>query len=223
MLKAVLLDVDGTLFDTERLFMDGWLRAANEKGYPMTPEHTIQFHGRGQQRNGIAFREWFGEDADYWGTRALRQKYVEEHIAEHGVPLKPGLFEFLKFLKGNGLKVVLATGTVRPEAQPRWEKSGILRYVDASICGDEVTENKPDPEIFLKAAALVDVDPKDCIVFEDSDSGLHAARSAGCFVTMVPDLDPVTDELLDGIVDRVCPSLTDAIEMMKETFDLKNV
>ncbi len=221
MLKAVLLDVDGTLFDTERLFMDGWLKAANEKGYPMTPEHTIQFHGRGQQRNGVAFREWFGEDADYWGTRALRQKYVEEHIAKHGVPLKPGLFEFMRFLKRNDLKVVLATGTVRPEAQPRWEKVGLLDFVDASICGDEVTENKPDPEIFLRAAALADTAPKDCIVFEDSDSGLHAAKAAGCFVAMVPDLDPVTDELRNEIVDEVCPSLLDAIDMMCRRFGLQ--
>ncbi len=216
MLKAVLLDVDGTLFDTERLFTDGWLRAAKEKGYPMTVEHAISFHGKGQKVNGQAFCGWFGEDADYWGTRALRQKYVEAEIARHGVPIKEGLFAFLDFLKENDIKIALATGTVRPEAQPRWEKAGIMKYVDASVCGDEVINNKPDPEIFLKAAEKLGVDPHDCAVLEDSDSGLHAAREAGAYVIMVPDMDPVTEELKNGIVDAVCPSLTDAIEHIRE-------
>lgn len=220
MVKAALLDVDGTLFDTERLFMEGWKRAGKVKGYPLTDEQIIAFHGRGQQRNGVAFCEWFGEDADYWGTRALRLEYVEQEIAKHGVPLKTGLFEFLKFLKANGITVVLATGTVRSEAEPRWQKAGIMDYVDASVCGDEVTLNKPHPEIFQKAAALANADPADCIVFEDSDNGLRAAKAAGAFVVMVPDLDPVTDDLRKDVVDRICPTLLDAVEMMKETFDL---
>ncbi len=218
MFKAALLDVDGTLFDTERLFMMGWKRAGEEMGYPLTEEQLITFHGRGQIRNGEAFREWFGEDADYWGTRALRQKYVNEYIAEHGVPLKPGLFPFLNYLKQQNLKIVLATGTVRCEAYPRWVSSGIIEYIDASICGDEVEKNKPDPDIFLKAAALADADPSECIVFEDSDNGLRASKSAGCYTVMVPDMDPVTEELKASIVDQVCPSLIDAVEMMKTLF-----
>ncbi len=216
MLQAVLLDVDGTLFDTERLFMRGWLKASKEKGYPLTEEQTIQFHGRGQKRNGEAFKEWFGEDADYWGTRALRQKYVEEEIAKNGVPVKPGLYEFMEFLTENKIKIALATGTVRPEAQPRWIKADIMKYVDASICGDEVENNKPDPEIFLKAAEKLGVDPRNCAVLEDSVSGLYAAKAAGAHVIMVPDMDPPTDELRENVVDVVCPSLLDVIDYMKE-------
>ncbi len=221
MIKAALLDVDGTLFDTERLFMAGWKKAAKEYGVPLTDEMIIQFHGRGAKRNEQAWHEWFGEDSDYAYCRQLRLEYVEEQIALHGVPLKPGLFEFLDFLKRNDIKIVPATGTIRAEAYPRWKSAGILDYIDASVCGDEVERTKPDPDTFLKAAALVNADPKDCIVLEDSDNGLRAAHAAGCYTVMVPDLDPVTADLKNNICDAVCPSMFEVIELMKKNWGLE--
>lgn len=218
MLKGVLLDVDGTLLDTERLFMDGWLRAARELHYPLRYEQVLFFHGKGVHENGVTFRKWFGADADYESTRALRQNYVEERIAAEGVPTKPGLFVFLDYLREKGLKIALATGTVRQEAAPRWEKAGLLPYVDASVCGDEVTHNKPDPEIFLRAASLLGVPPQDCIVFEDSPAGLAAGRAAGCRTCMIPDMEPATEKLRETLADYVCDSLSAAAEMLEKEF-----
>ncbi len=218
MLKAVLLDVDGTLFDTERLFMDGWLRASREFGYPMTYEQILFFHGKGQKENEASFLEWFGENADYWAVRALRQKYVEEMIAKDGVPLKPGLFEFLNFLKQQNIKIALATGTIRKEGLPRWEKSGLLPYIDASVCGDEVSHNKPDPEIFLKAAEKLSVAPEDCLVFEDSQAGLLAGHRAGCKVCLIPDMEEASEDIRKEAVDYVCSSLLEAIDLIRNEF-----
>lgn len=214
MLKAVLLDVDGTLFDTEQLFMKGWLRASREKGYPMSYEQVLFFHGKGQKENGESFRAWFGADADYWGVRALRQAYVEEMIARDGVPVKPGLFEFLDFCRESGLKIALATGTMRKEGEPRWEKAGILPYIDASVCGDEVSKNKPNPEIFLTAAEKLGVESRDCMVFEDSHAGLRAGRAAGCKTCMIPDMEPLTEDIR-GEIDAACGSLLEAIEILR--------
>ncbi len=220
MLEAALLDVDGTLFDTERIYAKGWEAAAKELHVPLTKEQIISFHGKGQIANSKAFQEWFGDTADYWALRKRRVEYVEKWIDKHGVPKKPGLMEFLNFLKKNQIKIVLATGTRRAEAEPRWKKGGIVPYIDASVCGDEVEKNKPDPEIFLKAASLVHADPKNCIVFEDSISGLEGGKAAGCHVYMVPDMDPPT-ERAGKICDRIVPDLEQAIVEMREQFGLK--
>ncbi|MDO4616053.1 MAG: HAD family phosphatase [Lachnospiraceae bacterium] len=221
MLQAALIDVDGTLFDTERLFLQAWLHAGSAKGYPITEAHLLQFHGRGHTENCRSFQEWFGDDADYWGSRKIFEEYVERTIAEAGVPLKPGLHEFLDFLQKNGITIILATGTERSEAEPRWKAAEIDRYIQGSICGDEIENSKPNPEIFLRAAALAGAAPSECIVFEDSVNGLRAARSAGCYTVMVPDLDPVTDELRQTIADEVCHSLFDGIEMLRLRFGMQ--
>lgn len=220
MLEAALLDVDGTLFNTEQLFAKGWQFAAKEKNVPLTMEQIISFHGKGHNANSIEFHKWFGDTADYWELRRIRKSYVDRWISEYGVPKKSGLMEFLDFLKRNKIKISLATGTDRVEAEPRWEKAGIIPYLDGSVCGDEVTRNKPEPEIFLKAAALVHADPKNCVVFEDSISGLEAGKAAGCHVYMVPDMDPPTQRARE-ICDHIVPDLFHAITEMQKQFGLK--
>lgn len=215
MIRAAILDVDGTLFDTERLFMEGWLLAGSRMGYPLTKEMINCFHGRGQLENEKTFYKWFGPDADYWGARKIRIEYVNNKIAEHGVPTKPGLFEFLKSLKEQGIRIALATGTIRAEAQPRWEKAGLSSYIEASVCGDEVTENKPNPEIFLRAASLLQTPPSECVVVEDSTAGLFAAKNAGATAIMVPDLEEPTEELR-RICDRIVPNLSAASMAIRE-------
>ncbi len=217
MLKAALLDVDGTLFDTERLYTEGWRYAAKVTGYPLTDQMICAFHGRGAKANKLTFLDWFGQDADYDGARAIRQTYFYDQIEQHGLPLKPGLFEFLNFLKDHGVGICLATGTARSEAQPRWEMGGLAPYIDGAVCGDEVLHSKPEPDIFLKAVQLVGQRPEDCLVVEDSRNGLLAGRKAGCSVYMVPDLDPVTDEL-KTVCDRIVPDLFSAIEAIREDF-----
>lgn len=216
MLRGVLLDVDGTLLDTERLFMDAWLRAGREMGYPISYEQVLFFHGKGQIENGITFREWFGKDADYEGTRELRQKYVEERIALEGVPVKPGLHEFLKKMKALKIKIALATGTIRAEGEPRWRSAGLIPYADASVCGDEVKHNKPNPEIFLKAAELIGISPGECMVLEDSHAGLRAGRGAGCTTCMIPDMEPATEEIHRKYADYVCDSLSEAAAIIEK-------
>lgn len=219
MLEAALLDVDGTLFNTERLFAIGWQIAAHKKNVPLTMEQIISFHGKGHNANSIAFHSWFGDTADYWELRQIRKDYVNHWIKDYGIPKKPGLMEFLDFLKQNRIRIVLATGTDRFEAQPRWEKAGIASYLAGAVCGDEVEKNKPDPEIFLKAAAIAHADPKNCIVFEDSISGLEAGKAAGCHVYMVPDMDPPTERAKE-ICDRIVPDLYQAVSEMKKQFSL---
>lgn len=215
MIRAVLMDMDGTLFDTERLSTEGWLKAGREAGYPMTKEQIWSFRGRGRNANCELFRSWFGADAPYWAVRKVRTDYVEGYIARHGVPLKPGLYEMLSYFKEAGLKTCLATGTARDAASGYWAKTKVLDYMDATLCGDEVERTKPHPDMFLRAAELVQTPPEECVVLEDSPNGAEAARRAGCHLIIIPDETPATP-VMKAAADFEATSLFEVVDYMKE-------
>lgn len=214
MIRAALLDMDGTLFDTERLYMEGWIKGSQKYGYELTLGQICAFHGRSARDNEALYKSWFGEDAPYWEVRKIRTEYMKEKLRKEGVPLKPGLFDLLNTLREKHITICIATGTGRADAEERWRNAGIAGYVDASVCGDEVTKSKPDPEIFLRAASKAGENPGDCIVFEDSLNGVRAGHSAGCHVFAVPDIDPVTPEM-EALADRIFPTLGSAAAVIR--------
>ena len=157
MIKAVLFDMDGILFDTEIVMKEGWQKAARELNFTLTEEHLSQMRGSALPRSRKLFEEWFHGKVTYDEGRAIRSAYLNDYIQRNGVPEKPGLHEFLSWLKEHSIKVAVATSTTRRVAEGYWKQSGIDQYIDASVCGDEVINSKPDPEIFLKAASLLQV------------------------------------------------------------------
>lgn len=214
MIKAVLMDMDGTMYDTERLSTIGWQKAAEETGCPLTTEQIWAFRGRNQYRNCDLFCTWY-HDADlYWKMRAIRLKFINGWIDGHGVPLKNGLFELLGVLRDKQIPVCIATGTSREAASGYWEKTGVLPYVAATICGDEVTLSKPDPDMFLKAAAKVHTPPAECLVLEDSPNGGLAAVRAGSPLILIPDETPIPADVRAQAL-AVCPSLSDVAELFR--------
>lgn len=216
MIKAVLMDMDGTLYDTEHLSGIGWLKAAKEYGSPLDQEHIWLFRGRCREQNAQEYARWYNVPVEqYWEVRKIRDRVVNEYLAEHGVPIKPGLFELLKYLKENNIRTCIATGTARETAQKYWEETGILPYIDAEVCGSEVVRSKPHPEVFLKAAELVETPPEECLVLEDSPNGARAARAAGCRLIVIPDETPADDEIRT-LSDFVVPSLTDVIDILEK-------
>lgn len=216
MIKAVLFDMDGILFDTEIVMKEGWQKAARELNFTLTEEHLSQMRGSALPRSRKLFEEWFHGQVTYDEGRAIRTAYLNDYIRRNGVPEKPGLHEFLSWLKEHSIKVAVATSTTRRVAEDYWKQSGIDQYIDASVCGDEVINSKPDPEIFLKAASLLKVPIAACMVAEDSINGLKAARAAGAISCMIPDLTPYTKELFP-FCDYVSPSLLDCKEILLQT------
>ena len=216
MIKAVLFDMEGILFHPVFLLNPGAQNAPRELIFTLTEEHLPQRRASALPRSRKLFEEWFHGKVTYDEGRAIRSAYLNDYIQRNGVPEKPGLHEFLSWLKEHSIKVAVATSTTRRVAEGYWKQSGIDQYIDASVCGDEVINSKPDPEIFLKAASLLKVPIAACMVAEDSINGLKAARAAGAISCMIPDLTPYTKELFP-FCDYVSPSLLTCKEILLQT------
>lgn len=213
-IKAVIFDMDGVLFDTEKLMKEGWMKAGQEMGFTITENQLRQMRGSSRNRSAALFQKWYHGEVDYDQGRQIRSQYVKEYIDKYSVPEKKGLKELLNFLKENKIPAAVATSTRRITASHYWELAGITSYITASVCGDEVAACKPEPDIFLKAAQALQIPPKNCLIAEDSINGLKAARAAGGISCMVPDLTPYTDDL-KPFCDYVCEDLAQIISLLK--------
>lgn len=213
MIEAVLFDMDGLMFDTERMYQKAWLQAGRQMGVPMEPEIVDRLRGRNREGCARVCREVFGEDFDFDAMRTACRALMARWIEENGLPVKPGLYELLAELERRGIPAVLATSTTRDSAWGHLQRAKVDRYFLGAVCGDEVSHSKPHPEVFLKAAALAGKDPARCLVLEDSPAGVRAGAAAGCFTVMVPDLT-APDEELKKLADEILPGLKDVIPLL---------
>ena len=213
MIEAVLFDMDGLMFDTERMYQKAWLQAGRQMGVPMEPEIVDRLRGRNREGCARVCREAFGEDFDFDAMRTACRALMARWIEEDGLPVKPGLYELLAELERRGIPAVLATSTTRDSAWGHLQRAKVDRYFLGAVCGDEVSHSKPDPEVFLKAAALAGKDPARCMVLEDSPAGVRAGAAAGYFTVMVPDLT-APDEELKKLADEILPGLRDVIPLL---------
>ena len=195
MINGVIFDMDGLMFDTERIYGIYWRQVSAELGYPMDDEKVVYMCGATRDFQVGKFVEWFGEDVPADAIIDGCHDRTREHIAANPIPLKAGLVELLTALRARGIPAAIATGTAREWAEDKLARSGVGDYIDAMVCGDEVAACKPDPEIFLRAAEAIGVPPQECIVLEDSFNGIIAAHAAGAQPIMIPDTMQPTDEI----------------------------
>lgn len=214
MLQGVLFDMDGLMFDTERLGREGWLRAAERLGIVIPEQVVSDMRGTGVDQ----CRELFNRSIPgglYDAAHELRLSYAEEQIERHGVPVKPGLRELLEYLRQEKIRAVLATSTGRDRAERYLALAGVGDYFTAAVCGPEVERPKPAPDIFLAAASAIGADPTRCVVLEDSPNGLRAAKAAGCRAVVVPDLTPAPPPE-EGLWDFKVENLRQVISLLKQ-------
>ena len=187
-MRLVIFDMDGLMFDTERIAVDAWRHAGERLGLTIPAELIIETIGLNRKDTEAVLLRRLGDGFQYEEANRLRLQYAEEAVARDGVPVTEGLEELLDALDSAGIRKAVATSTERARALNLLALAGVLNRFDAVVCGDEVARGKPFPDIFLAAATKLGCNPSDCMVLEDSEAGLTAAHRAGMTPVLIPDL-----------------------------------
>lgn len=188
MIKAVIFDMDGLMIDSERITYEGYKEVCAKLGYKITKEFYVSMLGLTEEKIWKIFREEFGEDIPIKEIMKKVHEYMEERFQTEGVPIKKGLMDLLEYLKEKQYKTIVATSSRRERVDKILQAAGIEHLFDTSICGNEVEQGKPNPEIFIKACEKLEVSPKEAVVLEDSEYGILAASCAGILCICIPDM-----------------------------------
>jgi len=196
MAKAIIFDVDGTLLDTERIYMEAWVKAGALFGYTVTDEALMKTRAVAVSVAIPVFQACCGADFPYEAVRKERVRIAEEIIAEAGADklIKPGTPAVLQALRDAGYAMAVASSTDIAKTRSHLEHAGLLDWFPVAIGGDMVKQTKPNPDIFLLAAEKLGVDPKDCIVVGDTPADVLAGTAAGMQVILIPDCVPANEQ-----------------------------
>jgi len=196
MIKAVIFDMDGVLLDTEKHFEYCWTKAAREAGFPFEKEHAWMLRSLAAKFAEPLMKSIFGETFDFISVRERRKELMKERLSEFGLEKKSGADEILDYLKGQGIKIAVATATELVCAREYLESVGLYDKFDYVISAHTVANGKPMPDIYLYACEKIGENPADCLAVEDSPNGILAAVRAGIPTVMVPDRTKPDEELL---------------------------
>lgn len=212
--QAVVFDMDGVIFDTERLVIEFWKEVAKKHNIPNVEHTCIQCLGTNRVRTREIFLENYGADFPFDPYRAEVTELFNTHYKGVPLPTKPGVRELLSFLQEQDIKVGLASSTAQHLVRDEIGTAGLLPYFQTLVCGDMVEHSKPAPDIFLKACEILNADPTKSIAIEDSFNGIRSAHCAGMTPIMVPDQVQPTDEIRT-LAFHVMPSLLDVLNWLK--------
>lgn len=188
---SVIFDMDGTLLDTQSICVPAWDYAGEKQGYKNVGRLMPSVCGMNLNGSNKLLSDHY-PDIDIPRFREDSREYIVNNLT---VRFKDGAKELLDYLKKRGVKIGLATGTSRPSVLHHLKEVSALEFFDAMVCGTEVENGKPAPDIFLKTAELMGVDPKTCFVFEDSENGIIAGSKAGMKCIGIPDIAHFSNEI----------------------------
>ena len=210
----MVLDMDGLMLDTEPIYKRAWQNAANECGFNLHDDFYLTLVGRPTPVCEQALADHFGRDFPLADFSARWQLLWREAVQSFGIPTKPGLVELLAFLREHGLPTAIATSSDRESTTLSLKASRLETCFDCIVTGDQITNGKPAPDIYLECAHRLGVNSSHCVALEDSDSGVIAAATAGMIAIMVPDLkEPTLDARSSA--HYVVESLFDAREQIQ--------
>lgn len=214
-LKAVVFDMDGVIFDSERKVVECWKVVAEKYGIKDIEKLCRMCLGTNSAETKRIALEFYGGDFPYDEYKSEASALYFERYSDGRLPMKPYVKELLEYLKSRGLKIALASSTRSAVVLSQLENAGILPYFDKVVCGDMVSHSKPHPEIFLKACEELCVAPESAIAIEDSYNGIRAAHAAGMRPIMVPDMAEPTEEM-EKLAEAILPSLNEVIGYLEK-------
>ena len=214
MIRAVLLDMDGTVLDTERINKICWQKAMAETGYHF--EEKVYFDLVGLNHKSIT--QYFMDNFGFTLEQFEKMKddacdYSRAYKARHGVPIKQGFLELSDYLRQLNIKTAAVTSSTCLEAQHNFQGAGIEDRFDLIIGGDSVTAGKPSPEPYQKAAQELGLQPSECLAAEDSANGIRSAHSAGIKCVYIKDIADITEEA-KALADYEANSLDELIKII---------
>lgn len=206
--EGVIFDMDGLMFDTERLTNRCYKIIEKEIGFNFSegmPDMT------GQSREVIDKLYWekYGPNFNYDKIRDRKNRMMRQYVEINGVPIKPGLENLLAFLEQVNIPKVVATSTYETDARFLIEKAGLTRRFNGFVFGNDA-KSKPDPDIFLKAAGIMGTTPSKTLVLEDSNNGVEAGINGGFVTIMIPDTKPPLPKIKKSVA-ACLSSLDDVI------------
>ena len=214
--KAVIFDMDGVIFDSERLVLEGWQEIAAKYGIKGMEEVLPRCLGVNAQATREIFREYYGQDFPYDEYKKEASALFHSRYGNGKLPLKPGVKELLSYLKENGYLVGLASSTRQAIVEQEIRDAGLMPYFDNLVCGDMLKRSKPEPDIYLKACENLDVEARMAIAVEDSYNGIRSAKRAGMVPVMVPDMVQ-PDEEMRSLAHKICKDLFEVKNWISET------
>lgn len=214
-LKLVIFDMDGVILDSERVANIAWFEVSKIYGLGLTLEKLRDIKGGTVTRTQGILAKVVGEEKAIEILQEKRKIQHEVIKSEGGLKLKKGVVELLEQIKERGLKCVVATSTSRESATKSLKETGVYKYFDSLVFGDEVENGKPAPDIFLKACEKFAILPENAIVIEDSVLGATAANRAGIRCIVVEDTIKFTDEE-NKLAYRKFETLLDVKEYLKK-------
>ncbi|WP_418467277.1 HAD family hydrolase [Faecalibacillus faecis] len=214
MIKAIIFDMDGLMIDSERVTFECYQEIL--KGMNLTMDEEFYKTLLGKPLKGIyqRFYDVYGNDFPIEDVIKDVHALMAKRFETEGVPIKTGLKSLLEYLKENNYKTIVATSSNRDRVDTILSQAQITDYFDDSICGDEVTKGKPNPEVFLKSCQKLGVNVDEAIVLEDSEAGIQASYDTGIKVICIPDMK-YPEKQYEEKTFKILKDLNDVTEYLK--------
>lgn len=215
MLKAVIFDMDGLMVDTEVISFQCYKDIIESYHFPFTLDEYIQSYPGRPLHTSIQFiKEHYQLDFQVEEKIQLFKSLEEKYMKKDGVQLKKGLLPLLQYLQDHHIQTIVATSSIRERADQILNSHNIMKYFDDIVCGNEVKNGKPFPDIFLKACEKLDVQTCNALVLEDSEAGIQAAYDAQIPVICIPDMKYPHEKCIQK-VEHIYTSLEDVISYLE--------
>ena len=213
MKKAAIFDMDGTMFDTERIWKENWERCIVEFGFDPDPDFPRNVCGTSGEKMLEVIRKFYpGIDAAAFRDKV--RKAVNKSIADE-IPVKKGLYEIVDYLRSQGVRLAVASSSQLEKIKHCVRLAGLEDKFDMLFSGNDIEHGKPAPDIFLKAADAMGVDPSECYVLEDGLNGVYAGIASGADTVMIIDLTQPDKKAQEGCV-GIYKSLDEVRDAMRQ-------